>query len=402
MSAEARVRACLDRIAEREETIGAWTHVDADAALAAARTLDRGPERGPLHGVPIGVKDIIDTADMPTEHGSPIWRGNRPKADAGVVALARAAGMIVLGKTVTTEFATFTPGKTRNPHDTSRTPGGSSSGSAAAVADGMVPLAFGTQTAGSVIRPAAFCGVVGYKPSFGLLPRAGVKPTSDSLDTVGAFARSVAEVARFVGVLARRPDLIDLPALDKPTLGFCRTHEWPQAAPETVSLLEGLKLPEITTPAEHDGLATAQHTIQERELYENLGWEYATHVDLLSARLRSNIENGRGIPASAYREAKQRAEGARRALPAFFSDCDAIAVPSARGEAPEGIAATGDPIFNRVWTLLGVPCVTIPVGKGPNDMPLGVQLVGRIGEDARLLAAAAALEARLSRPRSAS
>jgi amidase len=396
MTAEAQTRAALDRIAQREATVGAWIHLDPEAALAGARAADRLGERGPLHGAPIAVKDILETADMPTEYGSPIYKGHRPAADAAVVALARAAGMVVVGKTVTTEFATRTPGKTRNPHGLSRTPGGSSSGSAAAVADGMVPLAFGTQTAGSVIRPAAYCGVVGYKPSFGLLPRAGMKQTADGLDTIGVFARSVAEAARFVGVLSRRPALLELPAMKAPRLAFCRTHQWSEAQPETVALLEALDLREIAAPAEHAPLAAAHETVNRREIADALAWEDAAHRDLLSPRLAAMIADGRRVEAAAYDAAREAARTARHALPDFFGEHDAIVVPAAPGEAPEGLASTGEPTFNRIWTLLGVPCVTIPGGKGPNGMPLGVQLVGRLGDDARLLAAAAAFEARLS------
>src|SRR6266478_6832973 len=210
LAAEALVTACLDRIAARESVVGAWHHLDPDAALAAARQRDAEPPRGPLHGIPIAVKDLIDTAETPTGYGSPIYEGHRPAADAACVALARAAGAVALGKTVTTEFACFTAGKTANPHNPAHTPGGSSSGSAAAVADGMAPLALGTQTAGSVIRPAAYCGVVGYKPSFGLINRAGVKPLADSLDTVGVFARTVEDAAFFAGVLSERPALRNL------------------------------------------------------------------------------------------------------------------------------------------------------------------------------------------------
>ena len=397
MTAEAQTRAALDRIAEREPTVGAWIHFDPEEALAGARAADRMTERGPLHGTPIAVKDILETADMPTEFGSPIYKGYRPGADAAVVALARAAGMVVVGKTVTTEFATRTPGKTRNPHGLTRTPGGSSSGSAAAVADGMVPLAFGTQTAGSVIRPAAYCGVVGYKPTFGLLPRAGMKQTADGLDTIGVFARSVAEAARFVGVLSRRPALMRLEPMAAPRLAFCRTPQWNEAQPETKKLFEGLDLPEIAAPPEHAPLAAAHETVNRREIADALAWEDAAHRDLLSPRLRDMIADGRRVEPAAYDAARAAAETARRALPAFFGEHDAVAVPAAMGEAPEGLESTGEPTFNRIWTLLGVPCVTIPGGKGPNGMPLGIQLIGRIGDDARLLAAAAALEARLSR-----
>ena len=237
ITAEAMARACLARIEERESTVRAWIHLDPDAVLAQARALDAGPVRGPLHGLPLGVKDIIDTADMPTGCGSPIYAAHRPRADAACVALAREAGALVLGKTVTTEFAWFFPGKTANPRDPSRTPGGSSSGSAAAVADQMVPFAFGTQTAGSVIRPASYCGVVGYKPTHGTVSRSGIKTLSESLDTLGVLARSAADAALLIGALSGRA-LLPAPLSRAPKIALCRTHEWPSAQPETVAALE--------------------------------------------------------------------------------------------------------------------------------------------------------------------
>src|SRR6266481_6781145 len=239
LSSETLVAACLDRIATREPVVGAWHHLDRAAALAAARRCDASPPSGPLHGIPIAVKDLIDTSDMPTGYGSAIYEGHRPAADAACVALARASGAIVLGKTVTTEFACFTAGKTANPRNPAHSPGGSSSGSAAAVADGMVPLALGTQTAGSVIRPAAYCGVVGFKPSFGVIPRAGVKPLADSLDTIGVFARSIEDAAFFAGVLSERPALRHLAVPQQaPRFGLYRTPLWDQAEPATAAALD--------------------------------------------------------------------------------------------------------------------------------------------------------------------
>src|SRR5438094_2753451 len=239
LSAEALTRACLDRIAAREGLVGAWHYLDPEAALAAARQRDAEPPRGPLHGIPLAVKDLIDTADMPTGYGSPIYEGHRPAADAACVALARAAGAVVLGKTVTTEFACFTAGKTANPHNPQHTPGGSSSGSAAAVADAMVVLAFGSQTAGSIIRPAAFCGVVGYKPTYGTINRGGVKMITDTLDTIGVLASSLPDTALFVAALSDRRELvIDQPEADAPRVGLCRTYEWNHASPETVTAVE--------------------------------------------------------------------------------------------------------------------------------------------------------------------
>jgi Asp-tRNA(Asn)/Glu-tRNA(Gln) amidotransferase A subunit family amidase len=271
ITAEALASAYLDRIEAREAMVGAWQHLDREQALEAARRRAAEPPRGPLHGVPIAVKDVIDTADMPTAYGSPIYRGHRPAADASCVALARAAGAVVLGKTVTTEFATFTPGKTANPRNPAHTPGGSSSGSAAAVADGMAPLAFGTQTAGSVIRPGAYCGCIAYKPSFGLINRGGVKPLADSLDTIGVFARSVEDAAFFAGVLTERPALRHLAVPQQaPRFGLYRTPVWDQAEPATAVALDaaraalergGAVVAELQIAPEHEGLAEAQDTI---------------------------------------------------------------------------------------------------------------------------------------------
>jgi amidase len=390
--------------------VHAFEYLDAEAALATARASDRGGGAGPLRGLPIGVKDLMDTADMPTAYGSPIYRGWRPKADAAVVALARAAGAIVLGKTATTEFATFHAGRTTNPHDPRHTPGGSSSGSAAAVADGMVPLAVGSQTAGSIIRPAAFCGVVGFKPSFGLIPRVGTKLIAESLDTLGVFGRSVADVALFAGVLTGRPEFVeaaDAGALGTASvaLGLCRTHQWPLAAPETAALFErlpetlargGLTLRSMAAAAEHEPLFAAQMAIMGREAAASLAWEWTTHQAQLSSQLRDLLSAGAAVTPADYDAAQRLAAAARQALPAFFGPHDVVLVPAAPGEAPEGLAYTGDPAFSRVWTLLGVPCLTLPAGTGPGGLPLGIQLVGRIGDDARLLAVAAVVERALA------
>jgi Asp-tRNA(Asn)/Glu-tRNA(Gln) amidotransferase A subunit family amidase len=402
LTAEALVTAFLDRIAAREETVGAWQYLDRDQALMAARRRDGEAPRGPLHGIPIAVKDLIDTADMPTAYGSPIYRGHRPAADASCVALARVAGAIVLGKTVTTEFACFTPGKTANPHNPGHTPGGSSSGSAAAVADGMAPLAFGTQTAGSVIRPAAYCGVVGYKPTFGLINRAGVKPLADSLDTVGVMARTVADAALLVGVLTERPALRHVaPPSSPPRFGLYRTPMWAAAEPATAAALDaaraaleraGAAVAELAIAPEHQDLNAAQERIMGFELVRALAYERLEHSAELSPRLAQLLDFGLTIGADEYDRACAAAAAARERLAAFFGPCEAVLVPAAPGEAPAGLGATGDPVFNRMWTLLGVPCVTLPVRWGESGLPSGVQLVGRIGDDARLLAAALFLE----------
>jgi len=406
LSAEALVKVCLDRIAARETVVGAWQLIDREWALAAARRRDAEPLRGPLHGIPIAVKDLIDTVDMPTGYGSPIYRDHRPAADASCVALARAAGAVVLGKTVTTEFAAFTPGKTANPRNPAHTPGGSSSGSAAAVADGMVPLAFGTQTAGSVIRPAAYCGCIGYKPSFGLINRAGVKPLADSLDTVGVLARTVEDAAFFAGVLSERPALRNLTIPSQaPRFGLYRTPMWEEAEPATAAALDtarealeraGAVVAELAIMPEHHGLAEAQDTIMRFEMAQALAYERIEHSAELSPRLAQMLDAGMTIGAEEYERALARAAEARAALAAFFGECDAVLVPAAPGEAPPGLGNTGNPIFNRMWTFLGVPCVTLPARWAENALPTGVQLVGRMRDDARLMACAAFLEQALA------
>jgi amidase len=406
LTAEALAAACLDRIAAREEVVGAWRYLDREAALAAARRCDASPPSGPLHGIPIAVKDLIDTSDMPTGYGSAIYEGHRPAADAACVALARGAGAIVLGKTVTTEFACFTAGKTANPKNPAHTPGGSSSGSAAAVADGMVPLAFGTQTAGSVIRPAAFCGCVGYKPSFGTIPRAGVKMLADSLDTVGVMAPAVDDAAFFAGVLSGRPALRDIEIPEAaPRIGLYRTPMWGEAEPSTIAALDharaaleraGAWTAEIVVPAEHQGLTAAQESIMGFELVRGLAHERLRHSADLSPRLGQMLDAGMAVGAEEYDAAVAETAAARAKLDGFFGPCDAMLVPAAPGEAPRGLGYTGNPVFNRMWTLLGTPCITVPAIWAENGLPTGVQLVGRIGHDVRLIRAALFLERALA------
>jgi Asp-tRNA(Asn)/Glu-tRNA(Gln) amidotransferase A subunit family amidase len=403
------VEAWLERFAAREPEVGAWEYFDRDMVMEVARRCDNEPPRGPLHGIPIAVKDVIDTADMPTTYGSAIYRHHRPAADAACVALARAAGAIVFGKTVSTEFAYFTPGKTANPHNSAHTPGGSSSGSAAAVGAGMVPLAFGTQTAGSILRPASYCGVVGYKPSFGLMPRAGVKALADSLDTVGVMARNVTDAAFFVGVLTDRRALRDVAesgtAALPPRFGTCRTPMWEEAEPATVAALDraraallaaGARVDDVAVPEEHRVLAAAQDTIMSYEMTRALADERIRHSAEISPRLAQLFDHGMTIGAETYDAALAEANAARLQLPNFFGTCAAIIVPAAPGEAPVGLGYTGNPVFNRMWTLLGTPAVTIPVGKGPGGPPVGIQLVGRIGDDARLMESALFVERALA------
>lgn len=407
ITAEALVRDCLARIEEREPTVQAWAFLDPELALEQARELDRGPSRGPLHGLPVGVKDIFDTFDMPTEYGSPIYKGHRPAADAAVVALTRRAGGVILGKTVTTEFATFPPGKTRNPLNAAHTPGGSSSGSAAGVADFMMPLAFGTQTAGSVIRPAAYCGVVGYKPTYNALARGGVKTGSDTLDTVGVFARSVADAAFFVSALTRRPELqASQWSGAAPRVGMCRTFEWTRTLPEMAEVMEraasalakaGARVAEVSLPEPFAGMAAAQATIMRFEGACNRADELMRHPDKLHPKLAELCRQGFEITGSEYAHAQALAGECRGRLAEAFGDCDVLLAPAAPGEAPEGITSTGDPVMNAVWTLLYAPCVTVNAGKGPKGLPVGLQAVGRIADDARTLAAAEWIQLRLMR-----
>jgi len=409
LSAVALVEACFERIAAREPVVGAWHHLDREAALAAARRCDASAPSGPLHGIPIAVKDLIDTVDMPTGYGSAIYQGHQPAADAACVALARAAGAIVLGKTVTTEFACFTAGKTANPHSPAHTPGGSSSGSAAAVAAGMVPLALGTQTAGSVIRPASYCGVVGFKPSFGVIPRAGVKPLADSLDTIGTMARNVADAAFFAGILGGRPGLreVAMPAAP-PRFGLYRTPMWEEREPSTAAALDharaaleraGARIAEIAIPSEHRGLTAAQETVMGFELVRGLAHERLQHSGELSPRLGQLLDAGMKVGADVYDAACTETAAARAHLDRFFGPCAAVLAPAAPGEAPAGLSYTGNPVFSRMWTLLGVPCVTLPAIWGASGLPTGIQLIGRPGRDAQLMAAALFAERALAETR---
>ena len=406
LSAETLARSCLDRIAARDADVRAWAWVDRELALGYARALDAAPASGALHGVPVGVKDIFDTHDMPTEYGSTIYAGHRPRADSAPVALTRRAGGLVLGKTVTTEFATFVPGRTRNPHDLARTPGGSSSGSAAAVADCMIPLAFGTQTAGSLTRPGSYCGVVAYKPTYNTLPRAGVKPNADSLDTVGVFARTVPDAALFVSALSGRADLrVERTSLDRPRIGICRTHEWDRVQPEVAQALElaarrlaaaGAVVAEVELPGHFKSLHAAHGAILRYEFARSLCDEFVRHRASLSAGLQERCSQGFALDAGEYVRARALAAECRAAVDTPFGDCDCLLSPAATGEAPTGLDSTGNPSLNVVWTLLHTPTVSIPCGVGPNRMPLGLQAIGRIGDDARTLACADWIHSRLA------
>lgn len=404
ITAQALLADCIERIREREPIVHAWTHLDFDGATKRARQLDAMSATGPLHGLPIAVKDLFDTFDMPTRSGSPIYERRRPASDAASVAMARAAGAIVVGKTVTTEFATFHPGPTCNPRDPRHTPGGSSSGSAAAVADFMVPLAFGTQTAGSIVRPAAYCGTVGYKPTYGTICRVGVKMISDTLDTVGGFGRTVPDAALFVAALSGRDEwMIREPVRQAPGIGMCRTYEWDRAQPETVALFEdverqlresGAAVRNVVLPAEFAGLAAAQTAIMVREVAQSLAHERNAHSDLLSAEMIAMIDAGLAVSNAQYDAAQSLAQQCRAMLPQVLEGLDVLVAPSTQGEAPAGIAATGDPVFNRIWTLLRVPCVHLPLARGPRGLPIGITVAGRIGGDRETLLAADWIHAR--------
>lgn len=407
-TAVAATEACLARIDAREAVVGAWAVLDREGALTAARAVDKARKLGDklpaLAGIPLAVKDNIDTADLPTSYGSPIYEGHRPRADAACVNQARAAGAIVLGKTVTTEFAYYSPGRTTNPHNPEHTPGGSSQGSAASVGAGMVPLAFGTQTAGSVIRPAAYCGVVGYKPSWGLIPRPGVKVLSDWLDTVGVFARDVADAAFFVSHLTGRPTLRTDEAPQGLTVAVLREPYAGTAEPEAVRALDGAadalaraghRVRDLPTPPVLQPIARLQRLVMAYDMDKALGWERREHEAKLSSIMKNYLDEGRGTSSRAYDAAIATTREVQADIGAVFGEADAILSPSAPGEAPRGLHATGDPSFNRIWTMLQLPCLTVPAGMGPNGLPVGVQLAARAGQDAILLGAALALEAAL-------
>ncbi|HEV8438194.1 MAG TPA: amidase [Methylomirabilota bacterium] len=411
ITSEQLVDACLDRVREVDDDVQAWAFLDPDHALAQARAADEfrlsGQPVGPLHGVPVGLKDIIDTADMPTENGSVLHAGRTPSRDAAVVAMLRAAGAVIMGKTVTTEFATRTPGKTRNPHNPAHTPGGSSSGSAAAVAAGMVPLALGSQTTGSTIRPASFCGVYGLKPTHGLIPRHGMFQLSRTLDHVGLFARTLEDLAllleQLVGYDERDPDTRprariayrDVAAEEPPLppmFAFVKTSRWGRADADTREALAELsgRLGDRVEELELSDFAEEafgwHETISGAEIAMNLGREWDKGRDLISPALRERIERGRQVRGHDYLGALARVPQLNESFDDLFSQrYDAILTPAAPGTAPAGLTSTGDPVFCTLWTLCGMPSLSVPLMEGANGLPLGVQLVGRRHGDGRLL-----------------
>jgi Asp-tRNA(Asn)/Glu-tRNA(Gln) amidotransferase A subunit family amidase len=391
LAAEALIASCHERVAAREPTVKAWTYLAREFPAANASP-------APLFGVPVGVKDIFDTHDMPTAYGSPIYAGYRPRGDAAVVALTRRAGGTILGKTVTAEFATFVPRQTRNPLDPARTPGGSSSGSAAAVADFMVPLAFGTQTAGSLIRPASYCGIFAFKPSYNVLPRAGLKPGADSLDTVGVYARSVEDLAFFAAALTHRTDL-EAKLERPPRVGVCRTYEWDRVQPEMRRALDDarrtLDADEFELPSRFRGLRESHTAILWYEVARSLADEFTRFPDKLDPALHQRCADGFALEPREYLQAQAHAAECRARLTEALGPYDVLVAPAATGEAPHGVS-TGDVAMNVVWTLLHTPCVAVPAGKSDHRMPLGLQVIGRIGDDARTLAAAAWIAERLA------
>ncbi len=396
--------ACLARVAAREPDVRAWVHINADEVLAQARACDAMPRRSALHGIPVGIKDIIDVAGMPAEYGSPIYAGNRAQTDAACVAALRKAGAIIMGKTVTTEFAMRHPNKTRNPHNLAHTPGGSSSGSAAGVADFMMPLGLGTQTGGSVLRPSSYCGVAGFKPTFCVINRVGVKPNSESLDTVGLIARRVDDIVLSLPLVTDCAAPAAL-SVSKPRIGFCRTPQWPSAEPATVAAIEaaavslakaGAQVTEYALPAAFDALAAAHSVINDYEAYRALAHELRTAPEKISATIQPRIARWATRTLDEYAQAQQTVADCRRTLRDVYKNFDALLVPSAPGEAPVTLNNTGEAVFNAIWTALHVPAITLPAGTGPTGLPVGVQLVGAYGGDYALLACAAWAEGRLT------
>jgi Asp-tRNA(Asn)/Glu-tRNA(Gln) amidotransferase A subunit family amidase len=395
---------CAEAIEAREAEIGAFAALDLDAARKAVQP--PGAKSKPLHGLPVGVKDIFDTADLPTEFGSTIYKGHQPKYDAALVAMIRRAGGTLIGKTVTTEFAHLDPGKTRNPRNRDHTPGGSSSGSAAGVAAGFFPIATGSQTGGSVIRPASYCGIAGFKPSYRLLPTIGMKCVSWHLDTAGLFAANVSDVAFAAAVISERDLRVDKSSPSSPRIAVLRDQPWPGASDDMVAALDtaaraaasGLgRVRDVTLPPVLAAAFRAHTTIVNYEGARSLASEYERSKDRLAKGVRELVESGNAIGADAYDDARRTASQARRALADLMTDIDVILSPSAPGAAPKGLGSTGSSTFNRLWTLMGTPCVNIPGLADPIGLPLGVQVTGRFGSDRATLEAALFVEAAIVR-----
>lgn len=421
VTSEELVSACLDHIDETEETVQAWIYLDRDHALTQAKKADlarkSGFPMGPLHGVPVGIKDIFDTDDMPTEDGTVLHAGRRPMGDATVVAQLREAGAVIMGKTVTTELAVYGPGKTRNPRNPEHTPGGSSSGSAAAVAANMVPLAVGTQTNGSVIRPAAYCGVVGYKPSHGLVSRTRVLRQSPPLDTVGVFARTVEDAALLAETImgyddrdaamrpAARATLVKTAMSEppvEPDIAFVKTPVWDQADEDTRGAFEelaehlGERITEVALSDTFDDVHEWHRRIMEADLAKNFRIDEEKGRDKITSVLCEMLDRGKAVSAIEYNTAVDQVLACNDILDEVFERYDAIITPATMGTAPQGLGSTGSPIFCTIWTYCGMPAVTLPLLEGSNGLPMGVQLVGPRGDDARLLRSARWLAERLA------
>jgi Asp-tRNA(Asn)/Glu-tRNA(Gln) amidotransferase A subunit family amidase len=389
------VEHCLARIAARDSQVNAWAFVDRDTALAQARARDNETPRSPLHGVPVGIKDIFDTYDMPTAYGSAIYKDHRPVNDTAVVSLLRLAGAVILGKCATTEFASPVPIGTRNPHDLSRSPGVSSSGSAAAVADFMVPLAIGSQTGGSTILPAAFCGVVGFKASLTGIDRGGIRHLRPTIDTMGLFARSIEDIALLRSVLVGEPREEEDIAGGRLRIGVCRIARWSEAQPETVHALEaaarelsasGADVTDVELPDVFAGIEESFRVIVGVESRRAMDWEARHHLATMNHWLKEQL--GTSDPATdvQYEKAQAHSLACQRALAKLFDRCDVIITPSACGEAVADLTSVSNSVFNRVWTLMRGPCLSIPAFTGPNGMPVGLQVVGPVGQDARTIA----------------
>jgi Asp-tRNA(Asn)/Glu-tRNA(Gln) amidotransferase A subunit family amidase len=397
LSADAAIAQSQEAIAAHEKTIGAFVCRDENPRAASA---------GPLRGIAVGIKDIIDTADFPTEMGSQIYRGWRPRADAPVVMMLKQAGATIVGKTTTTAFAANDPTATLNPHNHGHTPGGSSSGSAAAVGAGMIPLALGTQTGGSVIRPASFCGVAAIKPTYRLLPTIGVKCFSWTLDTVGLFAAGVADLAHGLSAMTGRPELLPAAAMPAPRIGIV-TQDFAgepeasgaaaleiaqRAAERAGASVRALKLPDVVAETWR-----IHPTVQDFEAQLAFAWEYRENYDAMPPLLRGRLDESKGTTAAEYDAARRIADQARAALAGVFNDVDMLLTLSAPGAAPRGLDSTGDPRFNRLWTLMGVPCVNVPAYVAEGGLPVGVQVIARFGDDAGALAAARFVEQALAK-----
>lgn len=404
-TAEAILRACLDRVAAREPDVQAWATLDPDLALAQARARDKETPRSPLHGLPIAIKDIFDTVDLKTEYGSAAYAGFRPEKDAATVAQFKNAGMVIMGKTVTTEFAAFNPNQTRNPHNPAHTPGGSSSGSAAAVADFMVPTATGTQTLGSVLRPASFCGVIGFKPTYGLVSAVGVQAQAPHSDTIGFFARAAEDLPLLMAAIARnKPGAWNRPVDGAPRIGVIRGPNWSgveapmaRAVDEAAARLAqgGAQVTDIATPEIMEDLFRVVPTILRYEAPIAWAHEALAMRDRLSPWLQKFLAEAEAVTADDFIAAIKVIERGRAWLADIFNSVDALLTAAAPGEAPRGLGATGSPAMNQAWSLAHGPCIALPFGKGPHALPLGVQLVGGRYDDARLMGIAAWAEPRL-------